>query len=149
MPEFLAVPCALLMGFLLLVFPFIAAQWLVKRFGGRPQRASSRAILTCPKCESSDVTRLEADRFSPFPGYACSGCNLQMKPPGTTAFYLVVLVLTLALIALFAYPLWSSEDGEIAVFPFMFLVAAYSIYQILQPAPRQTRSSGDDGSSNG
>jgi len=141
---------AVLLGVLtavcLFVLPFVAGRYVVRRFGGGRDglRAGAGSAWACPRCGSGDVARLPADRVSPYPGYHCQECGLRMRPRGTGLFYLAVLAACVGLLALFTLPLWAGGEGEPAVFPFILVVAGYSVYQLLRPAPRR-RGPSDDG----
>jgi hypothetical protein len=129
---------AVLVFLLLFVFPHFAARFIVRRFGGSPERDAG-SVLTCPRCGSAGVARLEANRVTPFPGYECQECGVQMRPPGTGVFYAVVLAVAVGLIALFTTPLWYGGDGEPRVVPFTLVVAGYAVYQLRRPTPRRSR----------
>ena len=58
-----------------------------------------------------------------------------MRPPGARTFYACLLVACVGLSALFTVPLWQGGDGEVAIFPFILVVAGYSVYQLLRPVP--------------
>jgi hypothetical protein len=116
----------------LFVFPFVAAPYLVRRFGGSPDRIPEGA-LACPRCGSAAVVRLEADRVTPFPGYECRACDLSMRPPGTRGFYVAVLAVCVVLLAVSAWMTW--ENCEFFLFPYAFAVGGYSAYQLLRPVP--------------
>jgi hypothetical protein len=126
----------------LFVFPCVAAPYIVRRFGGSPDRVGEGA-LACPRCGSAAVVRLGADRVTPYPGYECRACDLSMRPPGTRAFY--VAVLTVCAVLLVASALMSWENSEVVVFPFTLTVAGYSVYQLLRPVPVPRRASGHRG----
>jgi hypothetical protein len=59
-----------------------------------------------------------------------------MRPHGTTKWYALLLVLAVTLIVFFAAPLWAEGDVPFVVYPFMFVVAAYSFRQLLRPTPK-------------
>jgi DNA-directed RNA polymerase subunit RPC12/RpoP len=56
-----------------------------------PPRATS--VMRCAKCKALALERLPANQFTRNPGYACSECGAVMRPPGTTLFYVFVIVL--------------------------------------------------------
>ena len=62
-----------------------------------------------------------------------------MRPDRTGKYYALVLVLSVGLVVLFAAPMWGDGDGGFVVYPFMFVVAGYSIRQLLRPIPRVSR----------
>jgi uncharacterized protein (DUF983 family) len=126
------------------VFPFVAARYLVRRFGGSPRRVGDDRGLMCPRCGTEEVVRLQANRVSPFPGYSCAACGLRMRPRGTGVFYAAVLAACVGLLALFTLPLWAGGSGEWRVFPFVLVVAAYSVYQLLRPTPWRARVAPDE-----
>jgi hypothetical protein len=121
----------------LLVFPGVAAHYIVSRFGGSPDRVGEGA-LTCPRCAAA-VVRLEADRVTPYPGYECRACGLTMRPPRTRGFYIVVLMVCAVLLVLSALASW--ESRELVWFPCALTVAGYSVYQLLRPVPVRRQAS--------
>src|SRR4051794_4236485 len=70
---------------LLFVLPFVAPRYILRRFGRAPNWLNE-AALSCPQCGSTEVVRLEANRFTLYPGYECRGCGVNMRPPGTRSF---------------------------------------------------------------
>src|SRR5215831_10924956 len=126
MDEALQVLCAILVACVLFGIPLFVAPRIVRRFGGSPNRIGDEHTLACPKCGSTGVVRLQANRISPYPGYECRECDLRMRPPGTTVFYVVVLVVCVGFIVLSTLPLWSGEGDTIRVIPFVFVVAGYA-----------------------
>ncbi len=129
----------------LFVFPFFAARFVIRRLGGGPDQVG-RYVLMCPRCSSAAVERLEGNGITPFPGYVCRGCGVHMRPPGTGAFYALVLVICAGLMALFTVPLWLGGGGTARVFPFMLLVGGFAVYQLLRPTPRRGPTELDESS---
>jgi hypothetical protein len=103
---------------------------LVDRVRGRPV-----LVLACRRCRSRSVEQLPSDGVSQNPGYRCIGCELRMRPPGSTFLYVVVLAVSSALSAMLALPLLTGREGPVAVFPFMLVVAGYSVWQLRRPTP--------------
>jgi hypothetical protein len=122
----------------LFVLPGFAAAYLVRRFGGERGHNRERAgsVRLRARCPSRDLEPRAADRVSPFPGYTCRDCRLDMRPNATTGFYVVLLVLSVAAIALGLSPLWADFEGNVFVLPCAFAVAVYSVCQLLRPTPR-------------
>ena len=139
----LAAVCGLLV-FVGLCFVFeLIARYLVRKFGGSPaaiQRGAVELVRVCPRCDSSCVGELPSDGVSPFPGYLCQGCGLRMRPHGTSIFYSIVLALSVGLAACFAVLSWTTGEGYLVPFPFMVVVAVYSVRQLLRPTPRLSRT---------
>ncbi len=139
MDDVIRVLVGVVAALVLLVFPFFAAPYLVRRFGGSPDRVAEGA-LACPRCGSSAVVRLEADRVTPYPGYECRACDLSMRPPGTRGFYAAILAVCAALLVLSAVATW--EGGECVLVPCAFTVGGYSAYQLFRPVPITRRQNG-------
>ena len=131
----------------------LAANAQLVRDAGLPADRVSKATicdlgageeLVCPPCGSDGIVRLAANRVSPFPGYWCRGCGLRMRPHGAWMLYVAVLVACVGLVALFTLPHRAGEGGQARVFPFIFVVAAFSVYQLLRPTPSRARPVPDD-----
>lgn len=96
--------------------------------------------MRCPTCDSPDVVRLPPNNITPHPGYRCNGCGRRLRGPGMFAVYAVTLVLGLGVAALTAWGLAQGEaDREIRIAwlgGVGLVVAGYSVWQLLRPAPR-------------
>jgi len=137
--SFLAVISFVFFAFLILVFPAVAAPYLVRKLGDSPMAPGPVSrVMRCPRCESTKLACLPSNGITPFPGYQCRACSLELRPRKTTFFYSIVLLLSVGLILLFSMGLWADVDGPIYLYPFMFVTAIYSVMQLLRPTPRLT-----------
>jgi hypothetical protein len=107
----------------------LGVRTLVERFGSRPVE-----VLACRRCGSRAVRQLQTDGVAQNPGYRCTECELRMRPAGSTFLYVVVLTVSVVLFSFFTFVLWKSGEGLVA-FPFMLIVAGYSVRQLLRPTP--------------
>jgi DNA-directed RNA polymerase subunit RPC12/RpoP len=55
--------------------------------------AAAPSVMRCAKCKAHALQRLRADAFTRNPGYVCTRCSATMRPPGTTLFYVFVILL--------------------------------------------------------
>ena len=99
----------------------------------------------CVRCDAREVEKLPANFISPHPGYRCRACGYKMRSKGMLFVYLVTLVLGLVL---FVLGIYTSLDerfhlGHLGFLLFRaipgFIVAMYSVFQILRPTPRRAR----------
>jgi hypothetical protein len=49
--------------------------------------------MRCAACRTPALRALPANQFSRHPGYVCTACGATMRPPGSTAMYVVAIVL--------------------------------------------------------
>ena len=131
---------AILIGFCLLVLPCIAAQYIVRRFGGSNEYKAVAGIqtLTCPKCGSPQITRLPGNHITPYPGYRCGRCELHMRPSGTGVFYVLIIAACFGLMALCTIALLEGGDADLYFVYLCTVVAGYSVYQLRRPTPQQS-----------
>lgn len=98
--------------------------------------------LQCPRCESTNVTRLPKSEVTPHPGYRCGDCQLKMRADGMVVLYVVGLLLGAALLAGAVFLVFESRDirglaKAAAVGGVCVVVFWYSLVQLLQPTPRK------------
>src|SRR5262245_43768710 len=96
--------------------------------------------MRCPRCDSSEVTRLPAGSISPHPGYVCGGCGLKMRARGLGFVYLAVFLLGAGLAAGVAYA--ALHEGARALNALHLagvgvVAALYALFQLLRPTPRR------------
>ena len=112
----------------------LGVRTLIVRSRGLPD-----VVLACRRCGLQGLTPLANDGISRHPGYRCTECGLRMRPAGSTFLYAVVLTLSIALLALSTLPMWAPVEGQVIVYPFMLVVASYSVWQLLRPTPLRYR----------
>jgi hypothetical protein len=128
---------AVFFGVCILILPGFIAAYVVRRFGGSANqgKANGAGGLACPRCESPGLERLAPNRITPFPGYRCRECDFHMRPFGTTAFYVVVLVLCLGLLSGFLLATNEGANLDLHILYVIGVVGIYSAYQLIRPTP--------------
>jgi hypothetical protein len=108
----------------------------------RSLRLNESSRWLCPTCDSPKIERLPGNRISPYPGYVCRTCGQRMRPPGSTAIYVVLATLGLGLLAFFTAGFWGDFDAErlihgAEIIAAMVVVPSFSIWQLSRPTPRR------------
>ena len=100
MNPILAAFLSILLFIGLFIVPFFAARFVARKLGGslaNSRRGQTEVVLSCSRCDSGNIECLQSDGVSPFPGYTCRECRLQMRPDRTGKYYALVLVLSVGL----------------------------------------------------
>lgn len=97
--------------------------------------------IECPRCGSPEVERIPRNQIDPFRRYLCVNCGVKMRTCGSLFPYLVVLMLGLAIFAMFVYLALGFEGeqrmsiGSFGLAGLGLVCAAYSLVQIMRPIP--------------
>jgi DNA-directed RNA polymerase subunit RPC12/RpoP len=49
--------------------------------------------IACPKCQSTDLSKLKRNSFENNPGYICNTCHAKLRDPSTTKILYAYIVL--------------------------------------------------------
>jgi hypothetical protein len=101
--------------------------------------------MRCAACKAAALRALPANSFSRHPGYACSRCGAVMRPPGSTAMYVITTVLggcmcllglVLCVVVLLAATVnMRLLSGMITLVALGAAVAGWSVKQLWLPIP--------------
>jgi DNA-directed RNA polymerase subunit RPC12/RpoP len=79
---------------------------------------TSGQYLACPKCQSTDLSKLKRNSFEKNPGYVCTSCKAKLRDASSTKTLYAYVVLGLVWVVLdrvFAHSVYSLAVGLVAV----------------------------------